>query len=307
VADRAEDIPIDQIVEPWIVLRPVNKDSVEYLELRDSIESVGLINSVCVRRSKRAPDKYEIVDGLYRFNCAVELRLPTVPCIVKEGLTDDDVLALQVQANAIRPETKPVEFARQLKRIFSKQPGMTFAELARIVHKSPAWVGNRLDLLRLDKRTQLMVDRGEIPIANAYMLAKIPQPYTQDYVNHAKVLPVAEFKALAASVVKKYMECVQKGRMDARFAPTFVPVAHMRPVKTVQAELDVPTVGGLMLVAEGCKTPLDGWNAALRWVMHLDRESIERQRNQAQLRIRNATINDRKEIDDPPIDDPPKD
>jgi ParB/RepB/Spo0J family partition protein len=304
VADRIEEIPIDQIVEPWIVLRPVKKDSIEYLELRDSIAAVGLINSVCVRRSSRSPSKYEIADGLYRFNCAVDLRLPTIPCVVKE-LTDEQVLAIQVQANAIRPETKPVEFARQLKRIFDKSPGMTFAELAHIVHKNPGWVSERLGLLRLDQKIQQMVDRGEIPVANAYMLAKIPQPFTQDYVDFAKVLTIVEFKALAAGVIKHYMESVQRGRMDARYEPAFTPVANMRRVKVVEAELKTPSVGSLLLAAEGCKTPLDGWLTALRWVMDLDRESVERQRQRFNARIKTAAFRDRKELDapvDPPID-----
>lgn len=304
MADRAEDIPIGKIIEPWIVLRPVNKNSVEYLELRDSIAAVGLINSVCVRRSKRRRSKYEIVDGLYRFNCAVDLNLPTIPCVVKERLTDADVLALQVQANAIRPETKPVEFARQLKRIFASQPGMTFGELAMKVHKRAGWVSDRLGLLRLDKATQLMVDRGEIPIGNAYMLAKIPPQFVRDYVDFAKVLTANEFKPLAASVIKQYMEFVQKGRMDECYAPTFEPVAFMRPVKVVEAELNTSSAGPLLLAAEGCKTARDGWLTALRWVLNLDPESVERQRNRANLRIRTAALSDRKELDDPPLDDP---
>ena len=32
--DEFRLIPLDQIVEPWVVLRVVNRESIEYLELR---------------------------------------------------------------------------------------------------------------------------------------------------------------------------------------------------------------------------------------------------------------------------------
>ena len=115
--DQIEFLPIHVLREPKIKLRGVNRDSVEYLELRDSLAAVGPLNSICVRPSMRRPGCYEVVDGLYRYTAAAELRLPSLPCIVKHNLTDDDVLALQIQANALRPETTAVEYARQVKRI----------------------------------------------------------------------------------------------------------------------------------------------------------------------------------------------
>ena len=51
----------------WIVLRVVNRSSVEYLELRDSLADRGFLNSICVRPSSRKPGKVEVVDGLYRY------------------------------------------------------------------------------------------------------------------------------------------------------------------------------------------------------------------------------------------------
>ena len=91
--DEFRQIPFGQIIEPWVVLRVVNRESVEYLELRDSLAVVGPLNSICVRPSVRRPGHYEVVDGLYRYTAACELRLPALPCIVKHNLTDDDVLA----------------------------------------------------------------------------------------------------------------------------------------------------------------------------------------------------------------------
>jgi len=107
--------------------------------MRDSIASEGFWNSISVRPAKE-DDRYEIIDGLFRYTCACDLGLESMPCIIKRNVSDDAVLAAQIQANAIRPETKPVEFARQMKQILTRRPEMTFDELAHLIHKSPSWV-----------------------------------------------------------------------------------------------------------------------------------------------------------------------
>jgi len=43
--------------------------------------------------------------------------------------------------NALRPETTPMEYARQIKRIMQGRPQADLAEIgARILHKSPGWL-----------------------------------------------------------------------------------------------------------------------------------------------------------------------
>ncbi len=144
------------------------------MELRDSMADRGILNPILVRPSRRFPGKYDVADGLYRVTAAREIGLSPMPCLVKD-LTDDDLLAIQIQANALRPETTPMEYARQIKRIMEARPQATLAEISsRILHKSPKWVGETLGLLRLRKDFQLAVDRGEMPLGSAYELARIP-------------------------------------------------------------------------------------------------------------------------------------
>jgi len=283
--DKAADVPIDRITEPRTMLRLVDKDSVEYLEMRDSIAADGFWNSISVRPAKHE-SKYEIIDGLYRYTCARELGLDTIPCIIKYNVSDDAVLAAQIQANAIRPETKPVEFARQMKRMLTRRPEMTFDELAHLIHKSPSWVRKTLGLLRLVRESRKMVDRGEIAIQSAYMLAKIPHHLQADYLDQARTLPSREFRALAASVIKQYTEVVKQGRMEAFWCGGFCPQAHLRPLRDIQTETQQQEVGALLVTAEQCKTPVDGFYAALRWAMHLDRQSVADQERAARARSR---------------------
>jgi len=283
--DKVADIPIDDIIEPRTMLRLIDRDSVEYLEMRDSIAAEGFWNSISVRPAKDE-GKYEIIDGLYRYTCARELGLKSIPCIVKCNVSDDAVLAAQIQANAIRPETKPAEFARQMKRMLTRRPRMTFDELAHLIHKSPSWVRKTLGLLRLARESRKMVDRGEIPIQSAYMLAKIPQQLQKDYLDQARTLPSGEFRALAASVIKQFTEAVKQGKMEAFWCGEFQPQAHLRSLREIQSEAQRQEVGALLVTAEQCKTPVDGFYSALRWAMHLDSQSIEDQERAARARSR---------------------
>ena len=287
--DKATDIPIHCIVEPRTMLRLVDKDSVEYLEMRDSIAAEGFWNSISVRPAHE-PEEYEIIDGLYRYTCARELGLESIPCIIKYNISDDALLAAQIQANAIRPETKPVEFARQLKRMLTRKPEMTFDELAHLIHKSPGWVRKTLGLLRLVRRARTMVNRGEISVHSAYMLAKIPHRLQADYLDQARTLPSRAFRALAASVIKQFTEAVKQGHMKAFWCGDFVPQAHLRSLTDIQTEAERQELGALLVTVEKCRTPVDGFYTALRWAMHLDRQSVEAQERAALARTRQPLL-----------------
>ena len=83
---------------------------------------------------------------------------------------------------------------------------------------------------------------------------------------------------MAQAFLKRFQEAVRQGKLDAFFTEDFKPVAYMHPLKQVVAELEKPNLAALVLVAERCKTLTDAWRAALAWVLHLDRESLEVQR-----------------------------
>jgi len=288
--DEFRLIPLDRIAEPWAVLRVVNRESVEYLELRDSLAAVGPLNSICVRPSTRRPGHYEVVDGLYRYTAAVELRLPSLPCIVKHNLTDEDVLAIQIQANALRPETTAVEYARQIKRIMDaltarQGTDATLADVSNVIHKATAWIADQLRLLGLRRDIQKAVERGEIPLKSAYALAKLPRIHQAQLVELAKTAPAREFVPVAARMVKQVQEAARQGKLHD-LCKDFEPVAHLRPLKDVLVEYREHQLGGLALTKANCKTPVDGWYLALEWALNLDEESIRRQQEKVLARSR---------------------
>jgi ParB/RepB/Spo0J family partition protein len=284
--DELVELPLTDLVEPWILLRPVDKSLVEYLEMRDSIEAHGILNSITVRPCKRLNGKFEIIDGMYRFTCAKEIDLPTLPVIIKHGLSDEVVLSIQLQANAIKPETKPCEFATQLRRLQQAFPDISMRKLSAMVCKSPQWVRRTLGLLRLNKPVQKMVDRGEISSQNAFWLSRIPPRLRMEYIDQAKTLTGKVFAPIAASVVKQYKEAVRQGKLDAFFTEEFEPQPYLRSLTEVTAESESPIEGPLVVATENCKTPIDGWRAALKWMMHLDSESVVQQEAKARAKAR---------------------
>jgi len=301
--DELRLIPLDQIAEPWVILRAVSRESVEYLELRDSLAAKGLVNSICVRPSVRRPGYYEVVDGLYRYTAACELRLPALPCIVKHNLTDEDVLALQIQANALRPETTAIEYARQIRRIMAAVAARqgrdaTLADVSNLIHKDVEWIGDQLKLLHLRRDIQKAVERGEIPLGSAYMLAKLPMVYQAQLVELAKTAPVRELAPVAARMVKQLQENARQGKLTD-FCKDFEPVPHLRPMKDVLAEYREHRLGGLALAKAGSRSAVDGWYLALEWALNLDEESVRQQREKVLARARANLLERRVE----PCDD----
>lgn len=284
--DQIQNIPIEKLIEPYVLLRPVLTDSVDYLEMRDSLREKGFLNSISVRPSAKKSGCFEIIDGMWRTTCAKELHFETVPCIIKHNITNEDVLTLQVQAQAIRPETKPVEYARQLQRIQKARPGITLTQLASLINKHPGWVSKQLGLLTLDYRSQKAVDRGEISLANAYMLGKLPPLLRVEYASQAKLLPSKEFTPIVAGVVKQFKEAVRQGKLDAFFTEDFTPQAYLRSMKDIETEARLLVEAPLIITATNCKTPVEGWNAALQWMMHLDQKSVVRQEIAARAKVR---------------------
>ncbi len=301
-------IPIEQIIDPKFLLRYVDKRTVEYLEMLDAIEKTGLWNSISVRPAgDRAPGKYEVIDGFYRLTCCRELGRESIPCIIRHGVTDEQVLAAQIRANAVRPETTTIEFARQLKRIQDLRPGITLPELAALVNKKPQWVSHQLNLLNLPPKVQAWVDRGEIPMQSAYMLAKVPPRVCMEMAIQARVMDTTAFRAWAAKVIKDFMEAVRQGKLDARFNDLeFAPHPHLRSLKEVVKEIEAREHAPVVVTAENAKTPLEGFIAGLKWAAHMDRDGIREQRKKYEAIRRKPDLNalyaereDEEEPDEP--------
>ena len=279
--EPTQSIAIELIRDPKVVLRPVRKGTLEYESFRDSVRATGLWNSIAVRW---VDPYYEVIDGFYRLTICRELGRKFIPCVIRTA-TDEEVMAAQIRANAVRPTTRPVEFAQQLRRIQDAIPGIELPQLAVMVSRPPQWVRFQLGLLKLVPEAAERVDRGDISLQSAYMLAKVPEHKQRGLIEEAVNLSSKDFCGLAASVIKQWMEAVKNGRMAAfydRKAAATQP--YMRSLKNTVEELRTRRSAAGVLAREQALTLTDAFYAGLRWACHLDKESIAMLHGRAEAR-----------------------
>ena len=272
---RMEMIALSSIHESPVALRAVNRTTQEYKELTDSIRRVGVLSAISVREEK---DKdtgkivYVLLDGLQRFSASKDAGRDTIPAQI---LTADQATAMEMQviANAQRIETRPVEYSQQLKRLLNMNPTMTEAELASRLAKSTQWIAERLGLTKLDGAIGKMVDDGLIPLSNGYALSKLDPEEQKNFISQAQTMPAPQFVPLVSNRVKEIKEARRKGR--AAGPVQFVAVARLQKLAEIKAELDnnAPTLAALINKAK-IKTPLEAAKLAIKWVLHLDDDSI---------------------------------
>ena len=247
-------------------LRPVNERSIEFEELQDSIAECGILQPLLVRPSSTI-DRYEVVDGMHRYRAAQNLNFDSVPCIIKE-MTDEEVLKYQIETNAHHIETAPIEYARRLRAILRRNPNLSLSGMGRKLNKSAAWVRNMLDLLKLAPSVAVCVERGEIPLKSAYLLARVSHKTQEEYLQRAMFMPSDRFAAIFQLVINKEQNHVN---------PT--PRPYLRSLKDINHEISHQEQASVVLTAEGIDNCLDAFIAALRWVIHTDLISLRKFKN----------------------------
>ena len=171
---------------------------------------------------------------------------------------------------------------------------LTLAEVSNLIHKNPEWIGRQLSLLSLRRDIQKIVERGEIPLGSAYLLAKLPMVEQAQLVELARTAPTREFAPVVTRLLKQIQEAARQGKLHD-YCKDFEPVAYLRPLKEVLAEYKAHGLGGLAVTQAGGQTPVDGWYLALRWALNLDEESVRQQREKVLARTSAAVLERRVE------------
>lgn len=272
-------VDLKDIRENDVALRTVNRDSEEYLGLVESIRSKGFIGAISVReRDDDGVIYYELIDGLHRFNAAKDADLTQINVDVVD-LDEDQVLEAQIMANIHKIETKPIEYTRQLKRILTRNPLMTEAELAAKLGKSTSWISGRLSLNKLaSDQARTLVDEGKIGLSNAYALAKLPADEQADWMDRAMTMAPDEFIPKTTERLKAIREARRAGK-DA--APTeFQPTPHLQKLGALKEEFENGEIGRALCAKHQISTAVDGFKLGIHWALHMDPDSVEVQKEQ---------------------------
>lgn len=263
-------IPLEKIRQNPVALREVDTSSEEYRGLVDSIKNVGILNPPSVREIKGEGGEilYGVIDGLHRYTAAKDAGLKEIPAYIR-NMDDAEIEEAQILANIHKVETKPVEYSKQLQRMLGRNPTLTMNELANRLSKSTQWLNERLGLVKLSPQLGAMVDEGKIPLSNAYALAKLPIEIQPEYLERAMTQQPAEFVPQVSKHIKELRDAKRQGREPN---PQFEPTARLQKISAIKDETQAGAIGTQLCGA--LKTPLEGFKAALAWVLHLDQISV---------------------------------
>jgi ParB/RepB/Spo0J family partition protein len=267
-------IPVSSIRENPVALRAVNKEDEKYIGLRDSIRDVGVLNPINVREQKddvTGEIYYELVDGLHRYSSACDVGITELPINIVD-LNDSQTLEAQIMANVHRIETKPVQYTRQLQRMFAMNPTLTLTDMAAKLAKSPSWVGQRLNLLKLDGAVQDLVDGGKITVSNAVTLSKLPNEEQGNYVDQAMTLNADEFTPLVATRAKELADAKRQGR--SKEPAVFVASPRLQKMSIIKDELESSVIGPELCSKNKLKKAAEGFALGVQWVLNMDPDSV---------------------------------
>lgn len=116
----------------------------EIAELVESIKVYGVLEPLVVAET---PAGYQIIAGERRWRAAKLAGLTEVPVHVKKT-TPKGMLEMAIVENVQRTDLSPIERAQAFQRLV-REFGLTHAQLAERVNKSPSYVSNTLKLLDL--------------------------------------------------------------------------------------------------------------------------------------------------------------
>jgi len=140
-------------------------------QLSKSIKEKGVLQPLIVRPHPSKNNRFQIVVGERRWRAAKLADLAEVPCIVRE-LTDDHVEEIQLIENDQREDLTPLERAAGYQKLLDH--GYTPEKLALTLSRSTSFVYSALKLLALPQAGRDALERGEISVSTAELIARIP-------------------------------------------------------------------------------------------------------------------------------------
>lgn len=167
---QIEMIAVDELqpnpLQPRGVITPES-----LVDLIDSIKEHGVLEPLVVAKT---PAGYQIIAGERRWRASKYAGLTHVPTIIKET-SPRGMLELAIIENVQRVDLNALDRARGFQRLMDEF-GLTNADVAQRIGKSPAYIANSLRLLRLPDALKDGLLSGLITEGHARALAAIEDP-----------------------------------------------------------------------------------------------------------------------------------
>ena len=142
----------------------IDKENLE--DLKRSIVEKGILQPLIVRQ---VGNGFELIAGERRYRAAKEAHLKTVPVILFEISSPEEMLEISLIENIQREDLNAIEQAQAYKRLMDEY-GFTQEQVAQKVGKDRSTVGNTLRLLQLPSSVQVELNAGRITMGHARAL-----------------------------------------------------------------------------------------------------------------------------------------
>ncbi len=192
-------------------------ESAHLEDLRNSIENHGILQPICVRKVEGG---FEIISGERRWRAARLAGLRTMPVVVREDVSNNEMMELALVENLQRQDLDPIEKAQGFAEMIDSLD-LTQEQVAAKVGLKRSTVTNHLRLLELDQDVQEALVSGLISMGHARALLSV----TGDAKDKKKAL---------ATIVRDELSVRQTERM-VKGAPTAPVAASGGPVEASKA------------------------------------------------------------------------
>ena len=141
-------------------------------ELESSIREKGILQPVVLNRT--APNAYHLIAGERRWRAAQRAGLETVPAVVHEIDSPQELMELALIENIQREDLNAIEEAEGYQALISRCM-LTQEEIAQRVGKERSTIANAVRLLKLPKQLQISLRAGELQMGHARALVSLDE------------------------------------------------------------------------------------------------------------------------------------
>ena len=243
-------VAIDQISpNPYQPRKTFNDASIE--ELARSVKEHGIIQPLVV--TKIGDNKYRLIAGERRFRAAQKAGLNSVPVVIKETLTDGDILQVALIENIQREDLNPIEEAYAYHQLHEEFQ-LTQEEISKRVGKERSTVANFLRLLKLPDSVKKLLAAGQLSMGHARAILAVDSAKKQEQLAERVVkrnLNVRQTEMLAA-------ESSPKTEQPEKEKDVFTRDAEERLARTLRSkvEIDRKRRGGVIHIRFGSEDEL---------------------------------------------------
>ncbi|MEX1308719.1 MAG: ParB/RepB/Spo0J family partition protein [Eubacteriales bacterium] len=173
-------------------------------ELAKSIETHGIVQPIIVRKNE---DRFMIIAGERRYRAARIARLKTIPAIVKE-ISSREQMEISLIENLQRENLNPLEEAAAIRLLMTEYNLNQEAVSERIGKSRPA-VANILRLLQLPEKVRVLIFEGKISSGHAKCLGGLESDDDKIFI----ATKAAE-EGMSVREIEKFVQKHSKGKTE---------------------------------------------------------------------------------------------